>query len=269
MSEEKLSKKAFLEIENTLNRYYAVRHNGDNSNFIIDNPQLEFIMNNISSFLGVIDFHNNCYLYVSDSCRAILGIEPSTLFEKEKGMQSAVGLFLPAHAELFSTVILSKFLELCKDNIADNGVKKMKVTYTTKLMTANGDYRWFFHQITMLDTDENGMPLIALKMINDIDDLKSDDYINLVVSKKNGNGVYDIIYEKVIQSPPEKPVDITTREREIIQLTSQGLSSKNIAEELFISAHTVNTHKKNMLKKLNLTSSSQLVRYAMANGVLY
>jgi DNA-binding CsgD family transcriptional regulator len=269
MYETKIATNAFLEIEKTLDRYYAIRNTNDKRNYIIDNPQMEFIMNNISSFLGVIDFHNNCYLYVSDSCKSMLGVEPSELYEKNKGMQRAVDIFYPDHAVQFSTVILATFLKLCQENLADNGVKKMKMTYTNKLMTASGSHRWFFHQITMLDTDENGMPLIAVKLINDIDDLKSDDNINFVVSKKNDQGVYDIIYEKLISSSQESAIAITTREREIIQLTSQGLSSKSIADELFISAHTVNTHKKNMLKKLNLTSSSQLVRYAMANGVLY
>jgi DNA-binding CsgD family transcriptional regulator len=269
MYEAKISTNAFLEIEKTLDRYYAIRDLNDKRSYTINNPQMEFIMDNISSFLGVIDFHNNNYLYVSDSCKSMLGVEPSELYEKEKGMQKAVELFRPDHAIQFSTIILPAFLELCKENIADNGVKKMKMTYTNKLMTANGSYRWFFHQITMLDTDENGMPLIAVKLINDIDDLKTDENINLVVSKKNKDGVYDIILEKTIQAASENNITITTREREIIQLTSQGLSSKSIAEELFISAHTVNTHKKNMLRKLNLTSSNQLVRYAMANGVLY
>jgi DNA-binding CsgD family transcriptional regulator len=269
MSETKLSAKAFLEIENTLDRYYANRNKNDKRSYVIDNPQMEFIMDNISSFLGVIDFHNNCYLYVSDSCKSMLGIEPAELYEKNKGMQRAVDIFHPDHAIQFSTVILPAFLELCKDNVADNGVKKLKMTYTNKLMTTSGSYRWFFHQITMLDTDEDGMPLISVKLINDIDDLKTDDNINLVVSKRNKDGVYDIILEKTIQATAEHNITITTREREIIQLTSQGLSSKGIADELFISAHTVNTHKKNMLKKLNLASSSQLVRYAMANGVLY
>jgi DNA-binding CsgD family transcriptional regulator len=269
MNGVKLSKNTFIEIENILDRYYTKRNKSDRRNYAIDNPQLEFFMDNISSFLGIVDFHNNTYLYVSDSCKSILGLDGSQILEKDKGMQIAVGLFYPQHAKQFSTVILPSFLELCKENIADDGVKKMKMTYTNKLMTSSGSYRWFYHQITMLDTDENGMPLIAIKLINDIDDLKSDDNINFVVSKKNASGIYEIIYEKLLQSSSENTIAITSREKEIIQLTSQGLSSKSIADELFISTHTVNTHKKNMLKKLNLTSSSQLVRFAMANGVLY
>jgi DNA-binding CsgD family transcriptional regulator len=268
MKKEKLATNVFAEIASTLDRYYAVKNINDKKDYVINNPQLEFIMDNVSSFLGLVDFHNNCYLYASDSSKSMFGLDPATL-TKEGGMQTAVNVFHPDHAKQFSNIILPTFLDFCKDNIANNGVKKMKLSFTNKLMTPSGNYRWFFHQITMLDTDQNGMPLIALKLIKDIDYTKTDNNISLTISKRNEAGIYEILCEKTLQSSSENAVAITTREREIIQLTSQGLSSKSIADELFISEHTVNTHKKNMLRKLSLTSSSQLVRYAMAHGVLY
>lgn len=59
---------------------------------------------------------------------------------------------------------------------------------------------------------------------------------------------------------------LTPREIEIVQLVAQGLIAKEIASELSLSTHTVYTHRKKIMKKLNLNSSSELVLYAVQKG---
>ena len=68
-------------------------------------------------------------------------------------------------------------------------------------------------------------------------------------------------------SPETTPV-LTRREKEILQLLSSGLNGPQIAEKLFLSAYTVETHRKNMLKKFNANSLQMLLRIARENGVL-
>ena len=58
---------------------------------------------------------------------------------------------------------------------------------------------------------------------------------------------------------------LTEREMEIIHLIKGGKSTRIIAEELFLSEFTVETHRKNILKKLNLSSANELIAYAYAN----
>jgi DNA-binding CsgD family transcriptional regulator len=60
----------------------------------------------------------------------------------------------------------------------------------------------------------------------------------------------------------------TIREFEIMQLISGGLSSKLIAEKLFVSIHTVNTHRRNILKKSGSLSMIELVQNMKEKGVL-
>ena len=55
---------------------------------------------------------------------------------------------------------------------------------------------------------------------------------------------------------------ISEREVEIIHLLSMGYNSKEIGEMLFISEHTVNTHRRNMVRKLDLKNSYQLIVWA-------
>ncbi len=61
---------------------------------------------------------------------------------------------------------------------------------------------------------------------------------------------------------------LTMREREIMQLVAEGKTSAEIALILSIAARTVETHRANIMRKLNLTSISDLIRYAIRAGVL-
>ncbi|WP_394774618.1 response regulator [Flavobacterium sp.] len=61
---------------------------------------------------------------------------------------------------------------------------------------------------------------------------------------------------------------LSTREIEIIKMISLEYSGKEISEKLFISMSTVETHRKNIMKKLNITTSIGLVKYALKNDLI-
>jgi DNA-binding NarL/FixJ family response regulator len=61
---------------------------------------------------------------------------------------------------------------------------------------------------------------------------------------------------------------LTTREREILQLVAEGKSNKEIANLLHLSPYTVETHRANMMEKLNLHSVPELILYAVRKGVI-
>jgi DNA-binding NarL/FixJ family response regulator len=63
-------------------------------------------------------------------------------------------------------------------------------------------------------------------------------------------------------------IRITTREREIIQLLSEGKSSKEVAALLNISVKTAETHRANIMRKLQMHTVSELVRYAVRNRII-
>ena len=73
-------------------------------------------------------------------------------------------------------------------------------------------------------------------------------------------------------SPKRKPsfeIDpLTTREREVVKLIAEGKSSKEIADLLFISARTVDSHRANIMEKLNLKKAADLVKYAIQKGYI-
>ena len=61
---------------------------------------------------------------------------------------------------------------------------------------------------------------------------------------------------------------LSSRETEIVRLAANGLIAKEIADQLNLSTHTVYTHRKNIMKKLNIGSASELVRYAISEGII-
>jgi DNA-binding NarL/FixJ family response regulator len=65
-------------------------------------------------------------------------------------------------------------------------------------------------------------------------------------------------------NPPQE--NLTTRERQILKLVAEGKTSEEIAELLFISSRTVQNHRANIMKKLNLNGTVDLVRYAIRRG---
>lgn len=61
---------------------------------------------------------------------------------------------------------------------------------------------------------------------------------------------------------------LSPREREVLQLAAEGLGNPEIAEKLFISARTAETHRANLMRKLGLQSPTDLVRFAIRKGLI-
>jgi two-component system response regulator NreC len=67
-------------------------------------------------------------------------------------------------------------------------------------------------------------------------------------------------------SLPERP--LSDRERQVLQLVAEGKTTKEIASMLGVSVNTAETHRTNLMEKLDLHDTAGLVRYAMRNGVI-
>jgi len=76
-------------------------------------------------------------------------------------------------------------------------------------------------------------------------------------------------YVELSSSTSEKPAFmlLTDREREVLQQLAEGKSTKEIADDLRVSVKTVETHRRNIMEKLNLHSVAELTKYAIREGV--
>lgn len=96
---------------------------------------------------------------------------------------------------------------------------------------------------------------------------KGDYFLDASLSQK--------VVSKLVESPAKtsKSVDtryesLTSREQQVLRLLVEGLSAKKIAEKLFISPKTVENHRTNIMNKLDIHSTMELVRYAAKLGLI-
>lgn len=104
------------------------------------------------------------------------------------------------------------------------------------------------------------------------------DLINAIKAVTEGKAFFSpaiskMLVEDYMRQMRERAVEdsydlLTTREREVLQLLAEGKSNKEAAQLLGLSLYTVETHRSNILQKLNLHSSAELILYAVRKGVI-
>lgn len=100
------------------------------------------------------------------------------------------------------------------------------------------------------------------------------DAVENIVAGNNyfGKNISDIILKSFIhhddRNTDHNEIVLTNREKEIIRLISSDKNNNQIADELFISLRTVETHRRNIMQKLNVNSVVALVRYSIKKGLV-
>jgi DNA-binding NarL/FixJ family response regulator len=104
------------------------------------------------------------------------------------------------------------------------------------------------------------------------------DLIQAVIAVSEGKAFFSpaiskMLVEDYLRQMQERQVEdtydlLTTREREVLQLLAEGKSNKEVASILNLSLYTVETHRGNILQKLNLHSGAELILYAIRKGVI-
>lgn len=99
--------------------------------------------------------------------------------------------------------------------------------------------------------------------------------VNSILAVSQGNRFYcnkilDIVMEQSVEEEEENcaPTDLSPREYEVLQLITKGQTTTKIADTLCVSVHTINSHRKSILKKLNLKSPTELIVYALESGLV-
>lgn len=82
------------------------------------------------------------------------------------------------------------------------------------------------------------------------------------------NNILDLVVENPAEVDDCEPTNLSPREFEVLELITKSRTTAQIAEELHLSIHTINSHRKNILKKLNLNSPAELIVYALETGLV-
>lgn len=95
-----------------------------------------------------------------------------------------------------------------------------------------------------------------------------DESINLSNSIDDIKAKLSKLYETEVEEEKEESSVLSQREKEIISCVVKGQTNKEIAQSLFLSTHTVNTHRRNIARKLGIHSTAGLTIYAIVNKLV-
>ena len=102
-------------------------------------------------------------------------------------------------------------------------------------------------------------------------DTTSNDIVNALQSAQEGNRYISQRATELLLSQRQKEdheSNLTQTEIEILKAISQGKTTKEIASERFSSIHTINTHRKNIFRKIGVNSAHEAIKYAFRSGLV-
>ena len=121
--------------------------------------------------------------------------------------------------------------------------------------------------IQLLQTGANGYLLKNMdqyELIEAIDKVMQGD----IYLSKSANQKVQEYYSSVSTTPLDTLPTLTRREKEVLRLLADGMNGPQISEKLFLSHFTIETHRKNIMQKLNANSTQQLLKTARNNKLI-
>lgn len=143
-------------------------------------------------------------------------------------------------------------------------IPNYKVRYDYRIRKKNGDYIRILQQVVTIQFDKNKGLLRTLGVHTDISHIKQSGLPVLSFIGLNGEPSFIGVNVKKIFS--SAAIQLTRREREVLSLLIEGKKSEDISRQLFISKLTVDTHRRNLLKKTNTSNTVALISSAVKKG---
>ncbi|MDG1729137.1 MAG: LuxR C-terminal-related transcriptional regulator [Algibacter sp.] len=207
-----------------------------------------------STFFCITNTQDLSFEYISKNLKACLGMDEADL--KSKGMRHLWSKMHPEDLEVW----LKALNELMNFTLKEVGVEdrsKMSYTWNYRLKNGKDEYVNIVQNTTPLEFDSENKPIIGLAHYTV---LSPEIKMQVCASAKllNDKDEYETIYfnnfsQKIL------PDGISNRERDIIRLLVLNYSSKEIGKNLGITPNTVDTHRRNILKKLKISSTGELI----------
>lgn len=217
-----------------------------------------------TTFFCITNTITQRFEYVSKNFTSCLGLANQEMLEG--GMKYFWSRFHPDDVDLWVKTLQS-LMDFTMNNLDPKKRSKMSYTWNYRIKNSKGKYVNIIQNTTPLQFDDSNKPIIGLAHYTVLDaGIKMD----ICASAKylNKHNEYETLYFTNLSNQYLLGT-VSNRERDIIRLLLSRNSSKEIAQKLFISKHTVDTHRRNILKKLDLTSTGELCRYFKNNlGIL-
>lgn len=230
------------------------------------NRYLHPIFHHSIPMIYVADYTTGNYLLMSKAVRMTMGYDPEDFLSA--GVSFTIENYHKDDMRLFNEEIFPERLRLLK-KIPPEEHANYLFSYNYRYRNKNKEYSNFLQRNCFIKSDEKGNPLLSLGMIINITHFKSENPIIQVVDKlsTSANESNETIYKKAFYLNNEDRL-FTKREKEILLWIADGLTSKEIANKIFLSESTVINHRKNMQQKAGVQNVSELVSFSLRQGVI-
>lgn len=215
-----------------------------------------------STFFCITNTQTLSFEYISKNMKSCLGLEIALI--KEKGMRYFWSRIHSDDVESWLAA-LNELMNYTVNEISIEQRTRMNYTWNYRFKNSKDEYVNIVQNTTPLEFDIEKKPIIGLAHYTV---LNSNIKMDVCASAKwlNDNNEYETKYfnnfsQKLLTD------GISNRERDIIRLLVLNNSSKEIAEKLHISPNTVDTHRRNILKKMNISSTGELVGMLKMNKI--
>lgn len=216
-----------------------------------------------STFFCITNTQDLSFEFISKNLNACLGLDSREL--KVKGMRYLWSRMHPDDLEVWLKA-LNDLMAFTLKEIPLEDRSKMSYTWNYRLKNGNDKYVNIIQNTTPLEFDSDNKPIIGLAHYTV---LSSSIDMQICASAKllNENNEYETVYfnnfsQKLLST------GVSNRERDVIRLLVLNYSSKEIAHRLNIATNTVDTHRRNILKKLNISSTGELIGMLRMNKIL-
>ena len=212
----------------------------------------------------LMDYSSKVYSYISDHCDEILSYSKDDYIEGGFDFQAQV--FHPEDKVIFSGQVFRDIREYWK-RIPPGEIKNYMFSFSHRYFRKDGTTSQLLQKSTYLEPNYSGIPVLNLLTFTDIGDFKTDTSLVLTISRLvNGEG-----YVKVFSKSYPQPGNtvLSKRELEVLKLCIDGLTSKMIADKLFLSVQTVKNHKRNMMAKTSARNIAALISLSLMNNWIF
>ena len=219
-------------------------------------PYLKKIDELSNSAIMIFDLYKRQHVFVSNNISRILNID----LEKTKGETGYMDQRV--HPEDYPQLMeAATYFLRYSFSLAPEHRKEGKLINEYRILNEKGKYVRIIEQQICLEIDMHGNVWLALGIMDISPDQNNDaPFMSRLIDFKKG-----MVY---MFPPSDKEAMLTAREKEILQLISKGLISKQIADKLYISINTVNTHRQRILEKLKADNSIEAIKYASKLGLI-
>lgn len=207
----------------------------------------------------LLDYSSRKYAYMCEHSEEVVGHPRNRYIED--GVDFHNRIWAPEDWNVFDKQVFRDVRDYWK-LIPQKEISQYRFSFNYRITRSDGRVIQCLQHSTYLEP-QSGVPVLNLATFSDISDFKTDDSIVLTISRLvDGVGYVNVFNKSYL--PSTKAV-LSAREVEVLRLSHEGLSSKIIADKLFISLQTVKNHKRNMMGKTSTRNISGLINLSLKN----